>query len=100
MLAPTGCTRKTAQATEDLLMKTRLLAATATLAAALLLGACSKPPAPKAAANASAAASTAKHHVTTPFDPLLKDEDKARGVQKTILDSAAKQRKAIDDAGG
>lgn len=99
MLAPPRHSRKTGGIPEVMPMKTRLPTAIITLAAMLALNACSKPPVPKAATN-PAAASTAKTHVKTPFDTLLKDEDKARGVQKTVLDAAAKQRKAIHDAGG
>lgn len=71
----------------------------ATLAVALVgLAACSQSPTPAADVGTAAPASTAP--VKTPFDTLLKDRDKAKNVQKTVLDAAARQRQAIKDASG
>lgn len=69
------------------------------LAALSLLAACSQPtepqepPTPQAAASVGPAAGT-------PLEPLFEAREKARGVEKTVLDAAAKQRKAIDEATG
>lgn len=66
----------------------------------LLLAACSKPPEPQVdAAQATAPAKSATAHHATPFDTLLKSEDKARGVEKTLQDADQKRRKALEDAG-
>lgn len=67
--------------------------------AVVLLAACSQPtepqepPVPQAAASAGPAAGT-------PLEPLFEAREKARGVEQTVLDAAAKQRKAIDEATG
>lgn len=68
---------------------------------ALLLAACSKPPEPQADADhAAAPAKSSTVHRATPFDTMLKSEDKARGVEKTLKDADDKRRKALEDAGG
>lgn len=67
---------------------------------ALLLAACSRPPEPQAdAATTTAPAKSSTAHRATPFDTMLKSEDKARGVEKTLQDADQKRRKALDDAG-
>ncbi len=35
--------------------------------------------------------------MNSPLGPLLKDRDRAKAVQKTVLDQAAKQSSTIDD---
>lgn len=70
----------------------------ACLALVLLLAACSGPPEPQSSNAAPTASATA--HKPTPLDPLLKSEDKARGVSKTLEDADQKRRQAIKDAGG
>ncbi|HVC17121.1 MAG TPA: hypothetical protein VNE18_07445 [Rhodanobacter sp.] len=53
----------------------------------LALGACSgKPPEPRAKAA----------DVATPFDTMKADEQRARDVQKTVDQQAAKQRRQIE----
>lgn len=67
------------------------------LAACLLLAlaACSdKPPEPQAQA------ASPSRHAATPWDGLKKDEQRAKDVQKTVDDQAARQRKALEAAGG
>lgn len=68
----------------------------APLLAATLLAACSSPAPPpqKTPPAPKAAASTAM--TGTPLDPLLRAENKARNVQKTVNAQAAAQRKAIE----
>jgi hypothetical protein len=59
------------------------------------LAACSgKPPAP----TSTPAAATSTARVATPWDDLKKDEQRARDVQKTVDEQAAKQQQQIDDA--
>ncbi len=64
------------------------------IAASLLLGGCSggaaPTPTPKHAPQA--AAST---HVKTPWDSLLKDEAKAKNVQKIVNQHAKRQQQAL-----
>ncbi|MGC1548574.1 MAG: hypothetical protein WA777_08590 [Rhodanobacter sp.] len=61
----------------------------------LALAACSnKPPEPQAAANDTATTAS----VTTPWDGLKKDEQRAKDVQKAADKQAADQQKQIDDA--
>lgn len=68
---------------------------------ALLLAACSKPPQPQAEdASATAPAKAATTHHATPFDNMLKAEDKARGVEKTLKDADDKRRKELEKMGG
>ncbi len=67
---------------------------------ALLLAACSKPHEPQVdSAQATAPAKSATAHHTTPYDTLLKSEDKAREVEKTLQEADQKRRKALEDAG-
>ncbi len=67
----------------------------------LLLAACSRPPEPQAAADTAAApAKSTTARRPTPFDTMLKTEDKARGVEKTIKAADDKRRKELDDMGG
>ncbi|MHB1617710.1 MAG: hypothetical protein ACYC97_03925 [Metallibacterium sp.] len=64
----------------------------------LLLAACSKPAADTANATAAAGAGSvapASTGIATPFDPLLKDEQRARNVQAIVNQQAAKQRAQI-----
>ncbi len=69
--------------------------------AALLLAACSKPPQPEAdTSQAAVPARSSTAHRPTPFDTMLKTEDKARGVEKTIKAADDKRRKELDDMGG
>ncbi|MDN5925178.1 MAG: hypothetical protein L0H70_09295 [Xanthomonadales bacterium] len=79
-------------------MKTFALILSAS-AASLLLAACSKHE-PTIHTDAPSTASTAATHVASPLDPLLNDVQKAKDVQKAVQDAAAKQAKAIKDAGG
>ena len=61
---------------------------TALLLCLLALGGCNgKPPEPKA-----------QPPVATPFDPLLKDKQRAADVQKTVDQQAEEQRKQIEAA--
>ncbi len=70
-------------------------------ASALLLAACSKPPQPQAENDhAAAPAQAASTRKATPFDNMLKAEDKARGVEKTLKDADDKRRKELDQMGG
>ncbi len=64
------------------------------LAAAVLLAACSNSPPPATApAPRPAAAAT---RIATPFDPLLRDEQRARDVQQIVNRQAARQKQAIE----
>lgn len=63
------------------------------LAAALLLGGCSGASAPTPKHAPQAATST---HARTPWDGMLKDEAKAKHVQKIVDDAAKRQQQAID----
>jgi hypothetical protein len=66
------------------------------IAASALLVGCSNPapPPPKKPPAPRAAGSTAM--TGTPIDSLLRAENKAKGVQKTVDAQAAAQRKAIE----
>ena len=70
--------------------------------ATVLLAACSKPPEPQAASEvkSGAPANAATAHKSTPFDTMLKTEDKARGVEKTLKDADDKRRKELEKMGG
>jgi hypothetical protein len=58
------------------------------------LAACSgKPPTPTATAQPAAAASS---RVTTPWDALKADEQRAKDVQKVVDKQAEEQRKQIE----
>lgn len=68
---------------------------------AVLLAACSKPPEPQADASRTATpAKPGTAHRATPFDTMLKTEDRARGVEKTLQDADQKRRKDLEKAGG
>lgn len=63
------------------------------LATGLLLAGCSGTSAPAPKHAPQAAAST---HLKTPWDGMLKDEAKAKNVQKIVNDAAKRQQQAID----
>lgn len=69
--------------------------------ATLLLAACSQNPQPQSDNGNTATPATAQTtHINTPFDPLLQDRDKAKAVEKTLMDADQQRRKRIDEAGG
>ncbi|HEX5048886.1 MAG TPA: hypothetical protein VFX89_17370 [Gammaproteobacteria bacterium] len=73
---------------------------TLVLAAALAMFAgCGGSPAPEQRASAPATQqNAAAPKRETVFDPLVSDLDRAKGVQKTVDDQAAEQRRQIDEA--
>ena len=70
------------------------------LAASLLtLAGCGGSPAPEQRASApDSPQNAAAPKRPTVFDPLVSDLERAKGVQKTVDDQAAEQRRRIDEA--
>ncbi len=66
------------------------------IAAGLLLAACSSPSTPPPAAAPRPQAAASAHHVKTPWDNLLKDENKARAVQQKVDAHAKRLQQAIE----
>ena len=66
------------------------------IAAGMLAG-CSKPPDAPTKHKPKPQVSAAKQpkRLATPFDALVQDRDRAKGVQATVNAQAARQRKAI-----
>lgn len=69
-------------------MKTML----AVLCLTVLAGCTGKPPAPRADASGQAHAAS----VTTPWDAMKNDEQRARNVQQLVNKQAAKENKQIE----
>ncbi len=59
---------------------------------------CSRPPSAPTKQKPKPQVSVAKQpeRLATPFDALLQDRDRAKGVQATVNAQAARQRKAIE----
>jgi len=70
------------------------------LAVVLLVAACgnSSPPAAETAKRPADSARPQPERRETVFDPLVGTIDRAKGVQKTVDDQAAEQRRKIEEA--
>lgn len=70
------------------------------LAVVLLVAACgnSSPPAAETAKRPADSARPQPEPRETVFDPLVGTIDRAKGVQKTVDDQAAEQRRKIEEA--
>lgn len=66
------------------------------ITAGLLLTACSSPSTPPPAATPRPQAAASTQRVKTPWDNLLKDENKARAVQQKVDAHAKRLQQAIE----
>lgn len=66
------------------------------IAACLLLAACASPTPPATTATAKPSTAASAKHVKTPWDSLIKDENKAKNVQQTVNAHAKKLQQAIE----
>lgn len=91
----TGYTVETGSPPHTRVMIKSIRLASSTLVVGLLLAGCSGSSTP-ATAPATAPQTAATTHVKTPWDSLLKDEAKAKNVQKIVNDAAKRQQQAIE----